>query len=336
MSVLKMIVADDRQYVAGELHGSCAQWVYAACSRNPKTLDELDKLLPEFGADSSLRELFLNTESLALEPIDAGLIIVDLAKKWIFAEDSYFGAYRRGRYEPKDDEQAITYEFSQDWQFVAAAKWFRYLQANNLKRWGRAESDSFEPADDVDDFDDEASWSDFAFETLEKHEHSRRHPYNIEQDEDDEWDEELARIDTKFTNRSCSLIELKPENPAEERDLRTLELILKYDEKAAKAKCRIEKAQGEIASLTIELQAAESLWKRKAVPDLGLKRIALQAHLDRHDEHISHWTEEQSEAEAMATELRTFVVTDRFRARLKVWDEGLDESTADSQDDFPY
>lgn len=87
-----MVIADYRYYLCGEVHGSRAQWIYAACSRSPGSLGELDRLLPEFGAKESLRRLFGQTSALDLAPVDAGLIIIDLAKKWIYADTASFSA----------------------------------------------------------------------------------------------------------------------------------------------------------------------------------------------------------------------------------------------------
>jgi len=308
MSVLKMIIADDRYYVSGEPHGSRAEWIYAACSRNPNSLEELDRLLPEFGSDRDLRAFFGGwMGSLDLEPVDAGLIIVDLAKKWIYAQDSYFGAHRRGSYNPRDeDDETIKYEFSKEWQFVAEPKWFRYLESLGLQPYGDLKGPAY----------DKTAYEGFSMDDLEVDDE----PEAASRDDED-YDGEFSGVDVTEMNRITSLIDFDPQSVEEERDYQTLEHIARYDHLAAAAQRRVEKTQKEIASLKIELQAVENLRKRDSVPRWEIKRIALQARLGRHDQGISHWLEEHIEAAAMAAELRNLLVTDKGRQRLKQWEE---------------
>jgi hypothetical protein len=303
-----MIVADDQHYVSGEPHGSDAMRIYAACSRNPKNLEALERLLPEFDCDADWRAFSGWNDGIALEPFDAGLIIVDLAKKWIYAQDSYFGAHRRGSYSPRNDEdRMIEYEFSNEWQFVAEPKWFRYLESLGLKPYGDVDGPAYEKREyegftsDDFDFDDE--------------------PETEPSQDDGVYDEEFSSVDVTHANRVCSLVDFKPENTAEERDYQTLEHIAHYDNLADTAELRIKKAQKEISSLKIELQAVENLRQRDSIPRWEIKRIALQAHLGKHDKNISRWTEDHAEAAAMAAELRTLLMTDKGREILKKWEE---------------
>lgn len=330
MSVIKMIVADDRHVLCGEPHGSSAEWVYAACSRNPKTLDELDKLLPEFGADRNLRELLGCSSDLTLEPYDAGLIIVDLAKKWIYAEDTYFGAYRRGVCHPRDENKtAIEYEFSKEWQFVAEAKWFRYLQGGELKSYVEPDGSGYEALDD-----EEFPWDDPTASFKSKAEHLEAE--SPESGNDEYWDDELRSISTVSTNRSCSLVYFKPENAAEERDLQTLEHIIKYEQETAEAEHLITVEKNAIAAIRIELQAVENLWRRTGEPRWELKRIHFQARIGKHDKRISRFEEKHSEAAAMAAELRSLLATEKSRTELKKWEDDEKNGGTDDLDEIPY
>jgi hypothetical protein len=318
-----MIVADDRHIICGEPHGSCAQWVYAACSRNPRSLDELDKLLPEFGADGNLRELLGCGSDLTLEPYDAGLIVVDLAKKWIYAKDSYFGAHRRGVCHPRDDNKSpIEYEFSKEWQFVAEAKWFRYLQGSGLKSY-------VDPGTAFSFDDEEFPWDDEEPSHVTEAESS-------EPDEDDYWDSELSSINALYANRVCTLVDFKPQNAAEERDLQTLEHINRYDEEAARAEHRLGVEKKAIVANQIELQAAENLWRRTGEPRWELKRIRFQAHIGRCQKHLSRFEEDQSEAGAMAAELRTLLTTENARAMLKKLEEMEKTDATIGDADMPF
>jgi hypothetical protein len=329
MSVLKMIVADDRRILCGEPHGSCAEWIYAACSRNPKSLEELDKLLPEFGADRNLRELLGYSSNLTLEPYDAGLIIVDLAKKWIYAKDSYFGAHRRGRCHPRDENKSpIEYEFSKEWQFVAEAKWFRYLQGGGLKSY----VDSAGPALDFDE--EEFSWDD-AEESFAS-EAGSVEAESSESGDDEYWDEELRSINAISAYRSHSLVDFKPENAAEERDLQTLEHIIRYEEDADKANHRMDVEKKAIAAIRIELQAAENLWRRTGEPRWELKRIHFEARIGKHEKQISRFEEEQSVAAPMAAELRSLLTTVKSRAMLKKWEDDEKNGVIDDLDEMPF
>jgi hypothetical protein len=317
MSVLKMIIADDKYYVSGELHGSSAQLVYAACSRNPKSLEELDNLLPEFDADEDLSSHFVGwMDDLDLEPVDAGLIVVDLAKKWIYAQDTYFGAYRRGSYSPRDnDDETIEYEFSNDWQFVAEPKWFRYLESLGLQPYADLKGPAYEKfeyegfSEDDLDFDDEDEDAEPSYA-------------------DEDWGE-IYVSDSNYSNRIASLIDFKPQNAEEERDAQTLEHIARYDNEANTAQKRIENAQKQIASLKIELQAVENLRKRDSVPRWEIKRIKLQASIGKYDKGLARWTEDHTEAAAMAAELRTLLVTDKGKQMLKTWEKNEKEGWGD-------
>jgi hypothetical protein len=324
MSVLKMVVADDHQVLWGEPHGSDAERVYAACSRNPKSLDELDKLLPEFGADGNLRELMGSSSDHSLEPFDAGLIIVDLAKKWIYAEDSYFGAHRRGACHPRDENKTeIRYEFSKEWQFVAEAKWFRYLQGGGLKSY----ADSTGPVLGFNE--EEFSWDDAEASSSDEAEPS-------ETGESESWDEELSGIHVACANRSCSLVDFKPENAAEERDLQTLEHIISYEQDATESEHRIAVEKKAISAIQIELQAVENLWRRTREPRWELKRIHYEARIGKHEKSISRLEEEQSEAAAMAAELRSLLVTEKSRAMLKKWEDEEKNGETDDLGELPY
>lgn len=331
MSVLKLIIADDRNFICTELHGSDAQFVYAACSRNPKTLDELDKLLPEFGAEESLRELCFNNTDFDFAPIDAGLIIVDLAKKWIYAQDSYFGAHRRGRYNPRhDEERTIEYEFSKEWQFVAEAKWFSYLHGCNLVPYRDSIEESIYERVAPREIDLERLGKMMERETFE-------HGFFDEADEDDEdgassqraaegddepWDEQLSNIRSVATNRHMALFEIKPENDAEKRDYVAAGHIINYEKQAAHARRRIVLAQETILKFKVELEAVENLWQRKHEPRWGLERIRCQAHIGKQEQHISKFEEKLDIASAMAEELRKLVSTKKYRAVLASWEEG--------------
>ena len=310
MSVLRMIVADDQNYVSGEPHGSEAMRVFAACSRNPKSLAELQQLLPEFDGEKDSRVFSSWRHGIDLEPFDAGLIIVDLAKKWIYAEDSYFGAHRRGSYQTRDDEnRTIAYEFDKEWQFVAEPKWFRYLENLGLSSYGSTHGPAYEKIE-FEDFSED----DFDFDDELETTPSR--------DEDNYgYDEEFSSLDAVHANRYCALIDFKPAGAAEENDYHTLEHIARYDNLADTAALRIKKARQQIASLKMELQAVENLKKRDAAPRWELKRIVLQAHLGKHDKNISRWEEEHTEAAAMAAELRRLLTTDKGRVMLKKWED---------------
>lgn len=322
MSVLKMIIADDHHYVSGELHGRSAMLVYAACSRNPQNLEELDALLPEFGEDEDLSSYFGGwMDDLDLEPVDAGLIVVDLAKKWIYAQDTYFGAYRRGSYNPRDDDdETIEYEFSKDWQFVAEPKWFRYLESLGLKPYDGLQGPSYEKTE-YDGFSED----DLEFDDEEE----EATPSYAEED----WGE-IYVSDTEYTNRITSMVDFNPQNAEEEHDAQTLEHIARYDNDANTAQKRIENAQKEIASLKIELQAAENLRKRNTVPRWEIKRIKLQAHIGKYDKGLSRWTEDYTEVTAMAAELRNLLATEKGRQMLKMWEEKERDGWGDLE--MPY
>ncbi len=343
MSVLKLILADDQNFICTELHGSRAQWVYAACSRNPKTLEELDKLLPEFGADENLRRLCSNHASFDFKPIDAGLIIVDLAKKWIYAQDSYFGAHRRGRYNPRDEEErTIEYEFSKEWQFVAEAKWFSYLHGCNLARYGQKETDAREPVlprtidlDRLGEMMEKETFERNFFAEMDDEE-SHESPNYAEEEDNEPWDEQLSSIRAVATNRHMCVWEIKPEGEAEKRDYVALEHIIDYEEEAEHARRRIELAQEQILKFKVELQAVENLWQRKQEPRWGLERIRCRAHIGKQEKYISKFEEKHETAAAMAAELRRLVATKKYREMMAGWKEDDWSASTSDYGDIPF
>lgn len=326
MSVVRMIVADDQFIACGEPHGSTAEQVYAACSRNPQSLDELSQLLPEFGLDEPLEHVLSGHTELRLEPYDAGLIVVDLAKKWIFAEDSYFGAHRRGSRQPFDSKKfAFQYEFSAEWQFVSEAKWFNYLFDCNLEPYKKQSFDFH----DADAFDD--AW---LADRISRRETA---PDFDEEETVEEWDEDFSAHEVRFMNRICTLgVDFVPENQAEKRDMMTLEHVARYDRDAAIALHRIERAQERIASHQIELQAVNNLIERTAAPRWELKQIKLEAEISEQDKSISRYQEDHAAAAAMAQELRSLLATEGGRSVLQDWENEEKNDASDMNTDMPF
>lgn len=335
MSVVKMIVADDRYYVSGEPHGSRAERIYAACSKNPKTLEELNKLLPEFEADEDLNLEFAWNDGLDLQPVDAGLIVIDLAKKWIFAEDTYFGAHRTGSYSTDfpDDSKIIRYAFSDEWQFVSEAKWFNYLHSCDLKPFCDQIASGFE--NEINEVETtRALKRDTAIENtlieLEEDEFDEKETL------DDERDDSPGEIFVKYSNRLMILIDAEPDDDEEKQEYRILEHILKYDQWAEEAQNGIENAREKIACLQIELQAVENLWKRTDEPRWALKRIRFQALIKQQEKRISRLSDVQHENAAMASELRSLVKTEKYRSVMEEWQYDSDDFSDDLDDEIPY
>lgn len=305
MSVLRMIIADDQHYISSEPHGSCAEKIYALCAQAPINLEELDKLVQSTFAEN-LKSLLNGPESMDLEPFDAGLIVVDLAKKWVFADDTYFGAARSGTYfKLGDEESKIEYEFSEDWKFVSEAKWFRYLQDCDLKSYFR--KDSFNSGLDEVIFENEPG---------EKTEVD----YEMVDSEEDDWDEGISSVHVKFANRICDLVDFKAEDEVEQRDLYTLDHIINYEREAETTEYQIKKANETIERLNIQLQAVQNLSERYDEPRWERKQKHFQVRIDEQRKRITQLSDDHVEAEAMLEELRNFVVTEKFRNVLKKWE----------------
>ena len=253
------------------------------------------------------------------------MIIIDLAKKWIFAENTYFSASRRGSYSPIGlGAQKFAYEFSEKWHFVAEAKWFNYLFSCDLQPFFKrgmndtgvigagaisqpvslGESGGGEP---------ERHWED-QLEALEAM------PEDIEEEEE-MWDDERAGIEVEYINRVTMLIYFEPQNAAEERDLQTLEHIIRYEQKAAVCEHQIQQARQEISALQIELQAAENLRNRTAEPRWERKCIHFQTLIGQQEKHIANLMCKQDEAAAMAAELRTLGSSEKYQETLKSWQD---------------
>ncbi len=271
------------------------------------------------------------------------MIIIDLAKKWIFAEDSYSGAGRRGSYSlPNDEDNVIAYEFSDKWQFVAEAKWFNYLWSCNLQPYSAHETPVSEIEPDAAPAraahqehmmrrEQDLSGNDFASILEPTSEGS-----TDEDDGDEMWDEERAGIEIEFANRWTRLVDFEPRNAAEARDRQTLEHILRYEQKAAVARHQIHLMGEEIAALRIELQAVENLWDRTADPRWEIKRTYFQTRIAQQEKHILRLTDEQDEFTAMAAELRTLRFTRKFHQMLKYWTDGVRHDRPDREKNIPF
>ncbi len=122
MSEVKLNIRDATRAIHNTIHGSRIDYVVAALSADPETIEELQAALPRFLPDAGPYELFHNWPSgIDEEPYDAGVVFVDLAARLVAMESTYShpgpkGEVRIGR-SHSDRDNYVRYHVADDWVF---------------------------------------------------------------------------------------------------------------------------------------------------------------------------------------------------------------------------
>ena len=119
MSLLRINLTDSNVSLTEDVHGSVAAAIIASLSADPDNIKELETALGRFSA----RENFgWYAKSRDHTPYDAGLVIVDLAAKLIYEEQTYTTMGPKGEICYHDGSAAtdipIRYWLSDEWEFV--------------------------------------------------------------------------------------------------------------------------------------------------------------------------------------------------------------------------
>jgi hypothetical protein len=122
MSEIMLIVCDGTRAMHHTIHGSRLDYVVAALSADPETIDELAAALGRFLPAEQTREFFANGRSgIEAAPWDAGVAIVDLAARLVVVHSSYSEPGPRGAVDMPDPENdrtvAVPYHVADDWIF---------------------------------------------------------------------------------------------------------------------------------------------------------------------------------------------------------------------------
>lgn len=138
MSEVRLVLRDAAREIRGTCHGSTADRLIAALSAEPETIAELDQAIERFchrGQGHGFLGWF--HPSVDDEPYDAGLVIVDLAARFIACESSYSMPDRYGSVLYHDGNTAteleVGYHLPDDWTIVTEVADWR-AQAEELRR----------------------------------------------------------------------------------------------------------------------------------------------------------------------------------------------------------
>src|SRR5438105_10191305 len=90
MSEIKLSVCDATRGLYTTIHGSRLDYLVAALSADPETLDELQAALARFLPADKRREYFADwRQGIDTEPWDAGAAVIDLAARVVAVESTY-------------------------------------------------------------------------------------------------------------------------------------------------------------------------------------------------------------------------------------------------------
>ncbi len=119
MSEMRIVIRDGEREIEADRHGSFAEYVVAALSADPETIEELDAALERFVERNG--ESFFCDFAPAAEYAyhDAGLLVVDLAARMVVCDSTYLAASREGSVAYQDGKSAtdfeVNYHLSEDW-----------------------------------------------------------------------------------------------------------------------------------------------------------------------------------------------------------------------------
>lgn len=131
MSTLKLNLIDSLTILSGEIHGSVADSCVAALSAEPETISELEAALARYirPAHPPFALLQRCTE-IDSEPVDAGIVVIDLAARVVAVESSYSQPLNEGEVRYHDGvsstEVSVLYRVPDDWLFVNSVEAYRW------------------------------------------------------------------------------------------------------------------------------------------------------------------------------------------------------------------
>ena len=122
MSEVKLNIRDAKRAIHNTIHGSCIDYIVAALSADPETIEELQAALLRFRPNANPYELFHNWPSgIDEEPYDAGIVFVDLTARLVAMESTYSQPGPRGEVEigQRQSNRAdyVPYHLADDWVF---------------------------------------------------------------------------------------------------------------------------------------------------------------------------------------------------------------------------
>lgn len=146
MSEIKLVVRDELRDATLICHGSDAHRVVAALSADPVTFDELETALQRFMAVDTHDFFRVANDSVDDEPRDSGLVVIDLAARFIVVRSSYFSASRSGQVFYHNGEACtaipVDYSLANEWEITDdVSHWRQVVDARRSERRGIAKID---------------------------------------------------------------------------------------------------------------------------------------------------------------------------------------------------
>ena len=138
MSEIRINIFDEKRAVSGTLHGSLGEFLVAALTAEPETIEELETAVERFvkrESDWSFFRSFKNHEDF--ESYDAGLLVIDLASKVILSDSTYSHFSEKGSVRIKTAENEdfnLPYKLSEDWKSVNSTPEFEYWQSKKREK----------------------------------------------------------------------------------------------------------------------------------------------------------------------------------------------------------
>ena len=147
MSEVRLNILDAGRAITGTVHGSEADFVLAALSAEPETIEELQDAMTRFSKPAGDRSPFaLFYAGIDEEPWDAGIVFVDLAARVFAAESSYSLLMPQGEVQYHNGEELtevwLPYLVPDDWLFLDSIEEFR-----NVADGRRAKRAAVQPLD---------------------------------------------------------------------------------------------------------------------------------------------------------------------------------------------
>lgn len=138
MSEIRINIIHDSRTISGNLHGSFGDILVAALTAEPETIEELETALERFverESDWSFFRSFRDYENF--KPYDAGLLVIDLTAKVIFADSTYSYYSTDGSVRIKTRENVdfnLPYKLSDDWKHTRSLPEFEFQQTEGRKK----------------------------------------------------------------------------------------------------------------------------------------------------------------------------------------------------------
>lgn len=133
MSEIRINILTKIENYSGTIHGSFGDYLIAALTAEPETIEEFEIAVQRFiirDSDWSYFRTFRKSENF--DPYDAGLLVIDLVGKVIMADTTYSYYSKEGSVRVKtemDEDFSLPYKLSDDWKYTCGMPEFEGMSA---------------------------------------------------------------------------------------------------------------------------------------------------------------------------------------------------------------